>query len=224
VSFVIPCGTSVGVVGPTGAGKSTMVDVVLGLLTPTSGRVLVDGHDIREALAAWQAQIGYVPQEVALVDDSLRRNVAFGIHDDEIDDGRVRAAVEDARLAALVSTWPDGFATRIGERGVRLSGGERQRLAIARALYRQPQVLVFDEATSALDPQTEREVTDAIDAVRGTTTVIVIAHRLTTVRECDRILLLDGGRLVAQGRYGELLKSSALFRALATAGAAVSER
>jgi ABC-type multidrug transport system fused ATPase/permease subunit len=219
VSFVIPCGTSVGVVGPTGAGKSTMVDVVLGLLTPTSGRVLVDGHDIREALAAWQAQIGYVPQEVALVDDSLRRNVAFGIHDPEIDDGRVRAAVEDARLAALVSTWPDGLATRIGERGVRLSGGERQRLAIARALYRQPQVLVFDEATSALDPQTEREVTDAIDAVRGTTTVIVIAHRLTTVRECDRILLIDGGRLVAQGRYGELLESSALFRALATAGA-----
>ena len=193
VSLTIKRGESIGIVGPTGAGKSTLVDVILGLLTPSSGRVLVDGRDIRGAVEAWQAQIGYVPQQATLVDDTLRRNVAFGIEDDRIDAARVARAVTTARLDALVASLPAGLDTRVGERGVRLSGGERQRVAIARALYREPAVLVFDEATSALDEQTEQEIADAIDILHGDLTIIVVAHRPTTVARCDRVVQLDGG-------------------------------
>ena len=207
-------GESIGIVGPTGAGKSTLVDVVLGLLPPTSGRVLVDGRDVRAALRAWQAQIGYVPQQVMLVDDSLRRNIAFGLDDARIDDARVARVVTAARLDALVASLPHGLGSRVGERGIRLSGGERQRIAIARALYGDPAVLVFDEATSALDRQTEREIADAIDALRGERTVLVIAHRMATVRTCDRLVLMEAGRVVAVGRYEELAASSELFRTL----------
>ena len=214
VRLSIPRGESIGIVGPTGAGKTTLVDVLLGLLTPTSGRVLVDGRDIRDALPAWQAQIGYVPQQVMLVDDTLRRNIAFGVDDDRIDEARVVRVVRAARLDALVASVPEGLGARVGERGVRLSGGERQRIAIARALYRDPAVLIFDEATSALDHQTEREIADAIDALRGERTVVVIAHRMATVRTCDRLVVLDGGRVAAQGRFDELLVSSGLFRSL----------
>jgi ATP-binding cassette subfamily C protein len=214
VRLSIARGESIGIVGPTGAGKTTLVDVLLGLLTPTSGRILVDGRDVRDALPAWQAQLGYVPQQVMLVDDTLRRNIAFGIDDERIDDARVLRVVHAARLDALVASVPQGLDAPVGERGVRLSGGERQRIAIARALYRDPAVLIFDEATSALDRQTEREIADAIDALRGERTVIVIAHRMATVRTCDRLVVLDGGRVVAQGRFDELLVSSGLFRSL----------
>jgi ATP-binding cassette, subfamily B, bacterial PglK len=216
VSFTIARGTSVGIVGPTGAGKSTIVDVILGLLTPAAGQVLVDGRDIAGARAGWLAQIGYVPQDVMLVDDTLRRNIAFGVDDAQIDDGRVGLAVGRAQLDELVASVPGGLDAPMGERGIRLSGGERQRMAIARALYGDPAVIVFDEATSALDAQTEREIADAIDRARGERTVIVIAHRLATVRHCDRIVVFDRGRLVAQGRYDELLEASDLFRALAS--------
>ena len=216
VSFTIARGTSVGIVGPTGAGKSTIVDVVLGLLTPTAGQVLVDGRDLAHVRSSWLAQIGYVPQEVMLVDDTLRRNIAFGVDDKQIEEERVARAVRRAQLDALVASTPGGLDAPMGERGIRLSGGERQRIAIARALYHEPAVLVFDEVTSALDTQTEREIASAIDRARGEQTVIVIAHRLTTVRRCDRILVLDGGRLVAQGRYDELLAASDLFRGLAS--------
>jgi ATP-binding cassette, subfamily B, bacterial PglK len=217
VSFVIPRGTSVGIVGPTGAGKSTIVDLLLGLLAPHSGQILVDGQDLVAVGPAWLEQIGYVPQDVVVIDDSLRRNIAFGHDDRQIDAARVARAVAGARLEPLIASIPGGLDEPLGERGIRLSGGERQRIAIARALYVEPAVLVFDEATAALDSQTEREIAEAIDRARGERTIIVIAHRLTTVRRCDRILLLDRGRLVADGPYDELLLRSELFRALASA-------
>jgi ATP-binding cassette subfamily C protein len=215
VSFTIAAGTSVAIVGPTGAGKSTVVDLLLGLLAPSEGAVLVDGRDIATARDSWLRQVGYVPQEIVLIDDSLRRNIAFGVSDDRIDEGRIARAVAGARLESLVASLPGGLDAAMGERGIRLSGGERQRIAIARALYNEPAVLVFDEATSALDAQTERELGDAIDRIRGERTVIVIAHRMTTVRRCDQIFVLERGRLTAQGRYEELLDRSELFRALA---------
>jgi len=217
IQLTIARGESVGIVGPTGAGKTTLVDVLLGLLPPTSGRVLVDGRDVHAALPSWQSHLGYVPQQVMLVDDTLRRNIAFGVDDAGIDEARVLRVVRVARLDALVASLPQGLEARVGERGARLSGGERQRIAIARALYRDPDVLVFDEATSALDHQTEREIADAIDALRGERTVVVIAHRMATVRTCDRLVVLEAGRIVAQGRYDELLGASDLFRTL-TAG------
>jgi len=190
--------------------------VLLGLLAPAEGQVLIDGRDLADARSSWLAQIGYVPQDVTLIDDTLRRNIAFGLADAAIDDRRVLRAVAGARLDAVVRSMPDGLDTRISTRGVRVSGGERQRIAIARALYGDPAVLVFDEATAALDTRTEREITDAIDRVRGARTVIVIAHRLSTVRGCDSIVVLERGRVAAQGAYDELLAASDLFRTLAT--------
>ena len=206
VSFTIQRGQSIGIVGPTGAGKSTLVDVLLGLLVPTSGRVLVDGQPLDGRERAWQRQIGYVSQDVYLLDDSLRRNIAFGIPDGAIDEGRLARAISQARLGEVVTGLPSKLETVIGENGVRLSGGQRQRVAIARALYHDPPVLVFDEATAALDSQTEREVTEAIAAVHGTRTVIAIAHRLSTVKNCDQLIYLSDGKLAGIGTYQELLR------------------
>jgi ATP-binding cassette subfamily C protein len=215
VNLSIHCGESVGIVGPTGSGKSTLIDLILGLLRPSDGRISVDGRDIATCVRAWQRQIGYVPQSFYLVDDSLRRNIALGFADTDIDERRVRNAVRMAQLEQFVGSLPEGLETVVGERGLRLSGGERQRVAIARALYHEPKVLIFDEATSALDTQTERELTRAIEALRGQKTVIVIAHRLSTVRHCDRLLFLQNGRIVGDGSYAELLAQNADFRALA---------
>jgi ATP-binding cassette, subfamily B, bacterial PglK len=217
VDLTIARGESVGIVGSSGAGKSTLIDVLLGLLAPTSGRVTVDGRDIRAGLRAWQRHIGYVPQEPFLLDDTLRRNVAFGIADAEIDDRRVETALRLAQLAELVASLPDRLDTLLGERGTRLSGGQRQRVAIARALYHEPEVLVFDEATSALDSPTERELIAALEALHGVKTLVVIAHRLTTVRRCDRLAMLRDGRVAAVGSYDELLARDAGFRELAAA-------
>jgi ATP-binding cassette subfamily C protein len=215
VDLLIRPGESIGIVGPTGAGKSTLVDLILGLLEPTTGRITVDGRDARTARRAWQRQLGYVPQELYLIDDTVRRNIAFGLADRDIDDARVREAARLALLDQLVDGWPDGLDTIIGERGAALSGGQRQRVAIARALYRRPSVLVFDEATSALDTATEREIIDAIERMHGSVTAIVIAHRLTTIRRYDRIVVMDDGRIVDTGRFDDLLERSALFRDLA---------
>jgi len=215
VSLAIRPGESIGIVGPTGAGKSTLIDVVLGLLVPSRGRVTADGVNIFEALAAWQRKIGYVPQTVHLTDDTLRRNIAFGIEDDGIDDDKIRRALRMAQLEDVVGSLALGLETTIGERGVRLSGGERQRVAIARALYLQPEVLVFDEATSALDAQTERELTQAIEALQGQKTLIIVAHRLSTVRRCDRLVFLRQGRVADVGSFDELLGRNAAFRAMA---------
>ena len=219
IDLVVRRGESIGLVGRSGAGKSTLVDVLLGLLEPTSGRVTVDGRDIREGLRSWQARIGYVPQTPFLTEDTLRRNIAVGVPDARIDERRVWAVVHQARLDELAASLPHGLETRVGERGVRLSGGQRQRVAVARALYRDPEVVVLDEATSALDLQTEREVGEAIDALQGTRTLIVIAHRLSTVRRCDRLVFMSEGRIAGIGGFDELLARHAEFRAIAGADA-----
>ena len=217
IDVTIERGQSVGIIGPTGAGKSTLLDLLLGLIEPTSGRVLVDGRDIRAAPRAWRRQIGYVSQTPYLLDDSLRRNVAFGLPGDTIDEPRLRDAISAAQLDDVVVTLPQGLDTTLGDRGARLSGGQRQRVAIARALYRDPAVLVLDEATAALDLETEREVTRAIEALQGTRTVIVVAHRLSTVRRCDRIIVLREGRVAAVGAYAELLATDPHFQRLVEA-------
>ncbi|HXG86955.1 MAG TPA: ABC transporter ATP-binding protein [Vicinamibacterales bacterium] len=207
-------GESLGIVGATGAGKSTLVDVLLGLLQPTSGQLLLDGEELRGKERAWQRLIGYVPQNPYVLDDTVRRNIAFGVPDTLIDEQRLSRAVALAQLDEVIQQLPEGLDTPLGEHGTRLSGGQKQRVAIARALYSDPAVLVFDEATAALDNQTEREVTRAIAALHGTRTLIVIAHRLSTVEACDRLIFLQAGRIAATGTYNELL-SHAAFKSMA---------
>lgn len=205
VSISIRRGESVGFMGSSGAGKSTLADIILGLLTPASGVVTVDGRNIQGDLRAWQNQIGYVPQSIYLTDDSLRRNVAFGLSDGKIDDDAVRRAVKAAQLEDFVRDLPAGLDTIVGERGVKLSGGQRQRIGIARALYHDPDVLMLDEATSALDADTERDVMDDVMALRSDKTILIIAHRLTTVQRCDRLYRLEKGRIVQEGSPAEVM-------------------
>jgi ATP-binding cassette subfamily C protein len=212
-------GESIGIVGSSGAGKSTLADLLLGLLEPTAGRVLVDGQSISRARRSWQQHIGYVAQSFYLLDESLRRNIAFGVDFGDIDEGGIAAAVKIAQLEGLVRSWPEGLDTGIGEGGARLSGGERQRVAIARALYAEPEVLVLDEATAALDSQTERDLLEAMEAMHGTKTMILIAHQRSTVSRCDRVVMLRDGRIHAVGSCDELMTGNAEFRALMTAGA-----
>ncbi len=199
-------GDSIGFVGPSGSGKSTLVDIVLGLLTPTSGEVQVDKKNIQTGLRSWQDQIGYVPQSVYLTDDTLRNNVAFGIPSDQIDEGAVARAVQAAQLDTFVANQPHGLDTVVGERGVRLSGGQLQRIGIARALYHDPSVLVLDEATSALDTLTEKGVMDSVEALQGSKTLLIVAHRLSTVEHCSRLYQLDRGRVIAEGAPAQLLQ------------------
>jgi ATP-binding cassette subfamily C protein len=215
LDITIRHGACVGIVGATGAGKSTLIDLLLGLLEPTSGRITVDGRPVAPELRRWQRQLGYVPQAPFFVDDTLRRNIALGLPDDQIDEARIRTSAQTAQLDALIVSLPDGLDTIIGERGVRLSGGERQRLSVARALYHDPDVLIFDEATSSLDAGTERDLTRAIDQLRGRKTIIIIAHRLSTVEQCDRLLLLADGAVSADGTYTELLRTNTAFRTIA---------
>ncbi len=205
VSIRIPHGTSVGFVGGSGAGKSTLVDVILGLLPPTSGSVTVDGHDIHDNLRGWQDMIGYVSQSIYLCDDTIRRNIAFGVPEKDIDDDAVWRALKSAQLDEFVESLPDRAETFVGERGVRLSGGQRQRIGIARALYHDPEVVVLDEATSALDSETEKGVMAAVNALHGVKTLIIVAHRLTTVSGCDLLYRLDKGRVVQSGTYAEVI-------------------
>ena len=197
VSLSILLGEAVGIVGPSGAGKSTLVDIFLGLLSPSEGTVRVDGEDIATGRRSWQNQVGYVPQSIYLVDDSLIRNIALGIPHELIDHNAILRALRAAQLEEFVSTLPLGLETIVGERGVRLSGGQRQRIGIARALYSNPQVLVLDEATSSLDTETERGVMDAVKALQGEKTVVIVAHRLSTVSYCSKIFSIEDARLVA---------------------------
>ncbi len=193
--MVVPYGKSVGIMGPSGAGKSTIVDILLGLLKVRSGKITCDGVNIFDNYPAWLAQIGYIPQSIYLVDEPVRNNIAFGIADDEIDDERIWEVLEEAQLKDFIKTLPGGLDTAIGDRGVRLSGGQRQRLGIARALYHNPEILVFDEATSALDNETEQAVMEAINSFHGRKTMIIIAHRLNTIEKCDIIYKVDGGKI-----------------------------
>jgi ABC-type multidrug transport system fused ATPase/permease subunit len=205
VTLSVSRGSSVGFIGSTGAGKSTLVDTLLGLLSPEQGNITVDGADIQSNPRGWQDQIGYVPQSIFLTDDSLRRNIAFGVPDAMIDDSAISRALKAAQLEAMVKDLPDGLATAVGERGIRLSGGQRQRIGIARALYHDPSVLVLDEATSSLDIETEREVMDTVRNLRGDKTLVIVAHRLSTVAHCDSIVRLEHGRVVASGCAAAML-------------------
>jgi len=215
ICLTIPCGSAVAFVGATGSGKTTIVDNIMGLLSPQSGRILVDGVDISSDLRSWQDQIGYIPQSIFLTDDSIRRNVAFGITDDLIDEDRVWKALDSAQLKSFVENLPEGLDTFVGEQGVRISGGQLQRVGIARALYVNPQVLIMDEATSALDSETEQRIVESINRLREKHTVIMIAHRLTTVRDCDLLFFLKDGRVEAAGTYEELLKQHKEFSNMA---------
>ena len=206
-SFVIRKGESVGFIGSSGSGKSTMVDVILGLLTPDSGQVKVDGEDIQQNLRAWQNQVGYVPQHIYLTDDTLRRNVAFGLSNEQIDDKAVTRAIIAAQLEPFIKSLPNGLETLVGERGVRLSGGQRQRIGIARALYHDPALLVLDEATSSLDTATERSVMKTVTKLHGNKTILIVAHRLSTVEKCDRLYRLEDGRIVGEGIPNEMLSN-----------------
>lgn len=215
-NLTIRKGTRVGFVGSTGSGKSTMMDLLMGLLEPTDGHIVVDGVPINsDNRRSWQQTIAHVPQVIYLADTTLAENIAFGIRPEAIDMSRVREVARQAQLADFIESQPGGYGAFVGERGVRLSGGQRQRIGIARALYKQASVLVFDEATSALDNTTEQAVLDAIENLDGDLTVLLIAHRLTTVRRCDAIMELEHGRVVAQGPYEQLLECSASFRSMA---------
>jgi len=214
IDLVIAKGETVGIVGPSGGGKSTLMDIILGLLKPEQGRLTVDGEDVFENLPRWQRQIGFVPQQIFLMDDTLRRNVAFATRDEDIDEDQVQRVLQMARLDEFVGTLPDGLSTMLGERGSRLSGGQRQRIAIARALYRNPDVLVFDEATSALDNETDREIRRTIDSLSGEKTMLICAHRLNTVLHCNKIVFMKDGRIASVGPHDELVRKNADYARL----------
>lgn len=199
-SFVIPKGKTVAFIGPSGAGKTTMVDIILGLLQPQFGKVHADDLNIHKHQYVWQKEIGYIPQVIYLSDDTIRNNIAFGIEEDKIDERAIEQALKKAQLYDFVENLPDGLDTLVGDRGVRLSGGQRQRIGIARALYHDPEVLVLDEATSALDNETESAVMEAIDNLQGSKTILIIAHRLTTIRNVDMIYEVSGGKVLPKAK------------------------
>ena len=208
VNIVVHKGETVGFIGPSGAGKSTLVDVILGLLPQTSGELLIDGVEMQKHNLEWQSTIGYVSQAIYLTDDTVRRNVAFGIAEKDVDEVALERALRSAQLWDFVDSLPNKTHTVVGERGVRVSGGQRQRIGIARALYHEPQVLVLDEATSSLDIETETEVMSAIRALQGFKTILIVAHRLSTVQHCDRLYRIEDAQIVAEGSFKELTKST----------------
>ena len=197
--------SSVAFIGASGAGKTTAADLILGLLEPEEGHILVDGVDICTNMAAWHQKIGYIPQTIYLMDDTIKANIAFGVDEANIDETRIQKALKEAQLDEFITQLPEGIHTEIGDRGVKLSGGQRQRIGIARALYRNPEVLILDEATSALDNDTEKEVMEAIDSLHGTRTLIVIAHRLTTIQNCDEIYEVENGKFKLKSKQEVLL-------------------
>jgi ATP-binding cassette subfamily C protein len=217
VSLQIKQGQIVAFVGATGAGKTTLVDIILGLLEPNTGSIYVDGVDVFKNLSAWQDDIGYIPQEIYLLDDTIRQNIAFGLPESDIDPHQIQQAMEAAQLEDFINKLKNGIETKVGENGVRLSGGERQRVGIARALYNNPDILVMDEATSSLDNRTEKYVMKAIKALKGEKTIIMIAHRLSTVKECDSIFMMQDGEVIERGSYEYLLDNCNAFREMSLA-------
>ena len=212
LNFEIRCGERIGIIGSTGSGKTTTIDLLMGLLEPTCGRLLVDGEDLhdpehQERLPAWRAAIAHVPQSIYLADNSIAENIAFGVPPQQIDLDRVKQAAAQAQIAKFIEASPDGYKTFVGERGIRLSGGQRQRIGIARALYKQARVLVLDEATSALDVDTEQALMDSLNELSNRLTIMMIAHRLSTVKRCDRVIKLDNGRLVEDGPPNVVLRN-----------------
>ena len=209
LDLTIRAGTVTGIVGKTGAGKTTIVDLILGLLTPSSGQIIVDGNALNPAnVTQWQKNVGYVPQDIFLADTTIQMNIAFGLAQDQVDPDRVETCARLAQVATFIEQkLPNGYQTMVGERGVRLSGGERQRIGIARALYHNPQVLIFDEATSALDVDTERAVMDAIETLSVQKTIVLIAHRLSTVKQCDQVVRVEKGMIRSIGRYEEVMNA-----------------
>ncbi len=205
VSFKIKKGSMVGLIGQSGSGKSTMVDIILGLLAPDKGSVFVDGNNIQANVRSWQSQIGYVSQAIYLIDDTIEKNIAFGVDKSKIDDCAMQKAIDDSQLREFIESLPDGLNTIVGERGARLSGGQRQRIGIARALYRQPKILIFDEATSALDINTEKDFMESINSLRRNKTILVVAHRLSTVSECDQLYLFDKGVITSSGEPKDVI-------------------
>lgn len=212
ISFAIPKGTTVAFVGSSGAGKTTLTGIITGLLVPTSGRMLIDDVEVDFRSREWRRKIGYIPQEIYLLDDSIRRNIAFGEDDADIDDARIWKALAQAKLDQFVASLPDRLDCELGERGARLSGGQRQRVAIARALYHDPEILVLDEATSALDAATEMAVAQSVRDLAGTRTIIIVAHRVSTVRDVDRVFYMSNGKIVADGTFDQLERENTQFR------------
>ena len=205
VTFDIEQGQSIGLMGRSGAGKSTLVDILIGFAEPDSGAICRDGSSIYEEIAEWRREVAYIPQDIFITDDTLKRNIALGIDDDDIDEGRLRSAIKLAQLEDVVADLDKGVNSELGEDGAKLSGGQKQRVALARAFYHQRAIVVMDEATSALDTETEDAVVEAISALKGEMTLIVIAHRLTTLRNCDKILKLERGEIIASGKYSEVV-------------------
>lgn len=206
VDFIIPRGTRIGFIGPSGSGKSTLLDIIMGLLSPSAGQLKIDGRSVREEnRRAWQAHVAHVPQSVFLADASIEENIAFGVPRNQIDHERVRKVARQAQIASTIEALPEQYQTMTGERGVRLSGGQRQRIGIARALYKRADVIILDEATSALDNETELALMQAIETLGPDLTILIIAHRTNTLRNCDHIFELRGGRLAWSGSYQELV-------------------
>lgn len=218
VSTEIRSGTTVAFVGSSGAGKSTLLDLMLGLLQPTSGSITSGGRDIFSDVAQWNSGIGVVPQDVFVLDDSVRANIAYGLAETDVDDVRLAEAVQRAQLTGIIDQLPDGLDTHLGERGVRLSGGQRQRIGIARALYRRPQILVLDEATSALDNVTERNITETIESLSGKMTIVIVAHRLSTVKNADRVVFMSNGQIQTEGIFAEVERTNVEFAQLVALG------
>ena len=215
ISLVIPQNALIGFAGPSGSGKSTLIDIILGLLHPQSGELRLGNTVITKDNAyLLQSKVGYVPQAIFLSDNTIRSNIAFGLDDEDIDEKKIQDAVSQSQLRDLMHQLPEGLDTMVGEKGVQLSGGQRQRIAIARAIYRDPKILVLDEATSALDGLTEQKIMQSIHNIASDITVIIIAHRLNTIKECDMIYLIDKGKIVADGTYSELLESNEQFQNL----------
>jgi ATP-binding cassette subfamily B protein len=207
INLTLTKGSRIGFIGATGSGKSTLLDIIMGLLPSTSGELTVDGSLItNKNRRSWQMHISHVPQNIYLSDSTVEQNIAFGISKDKINHSRVRKAAKQAQISELIEDWKEGYQTFVGERGVRLSGGQRQRIGIARALYKRADVLIFDEATSALDNETEQAVMKAIEELGDELTILIIAHRLTTLKGCDQIIKLDKNNIVRTGSYKEMIR------------------